>query len=102
MAEQFKAYESAYPGSMSERDDGLYVRRDDPHSLAVALLGIVGHQGRQIEDLEAALKEARDGSASRIRTCDACGSGPWSTSWDPESKDRESKKFFCPNCTGAT
>lgn len=59
---EFKAYESAYPGSMTEREDGLYIRRDDPHSLAVALLGIIGHQERQLEDLKAALKEARDGS----------------------------------------
>lgn len=49
------AFESAYPGSMSERKDGNYIQRDDPASLAAALLETIEQQRRKIEDMQAAL-----------------------------------------------
>lgn len=33
--------------------------------------------------------------------CDACGSGPWHKEWDRDSENRTSRKWYCPNCTGA-
>jgi hypothetical protein len=54
------AFDSAYPGSMFDRPDGSYVRRDDPASLAAALLETIERQKRRIEDLEAALDFGTD------------------------------------------
>lgn len=54
------AFESAYPGSMHECRDGNYVRRDDPHSLASALLERMAEQGRTIEDLQLRVGFDRD------------------------------------------
>lgn len=45
-----KYFDSAYPGSMSERKDGSYVEREDSQSLALALL----------ENLYAAQRDAED------------------------------------------
>jgi hypothetical protein len=43
MSDAFKvrAFDSAYPGSMSEKDHGGYVERDDAKSLAGALLALI-------------------------------------------------------------
>lgn len=49
------AFDTAYPGSMSERPDANYVRRDDPESLAAALIECIRARDREIEDLKAAL-----------------------------------------------
>jgi hypothetical protein len=57
-----KAYESAYPGSMCERRDGDYIRRDDLDSLLEAIRELVTEHKRTAEDLSdaAALYRARE------------------------------------------
>ena len=46
-------WDSAYPGSMRERDDGFYIRRDDHASLAAGLVELIASRDREIEDLAA-------------------------------------------------
>lgn len=46
-----EAYESAYPGSMYEREDGGFIRRDDAESLALSLLALIKSGDRAAEDL---------------------------------------------------
>lgn len=60
------AFDSAYAGSMSAREDGGYIRRDDAHSLATALLNLIRSGDRAAEDAAAALKEAR-GELNELR-----------------------------------
>jgi len=50
-----EAYDSAYPGSMSQREDGSFIRREDAESLASALLALVKSGDREAEDLKDAL-----------------------------------------------
>lgn len=54
------AFDSAYPGSMSERADGHYVERDDVPSMLAALLERDREQTDRIEDLEEALRQIGD------------------------------------------
>jgi hypothetical protein len=54
------AFDSAYPGSMSERADGNYVLRSDAPSLAAALLEQIAAQDRRLEDAERALDAAHE------------------------------------------
>jgi hypothetical protein len=44
---------------------------------------------------------AQASESKPTEVCDGCGSGPWRWQWDPDSKARKSRKFYCPNCTGA-
>lgn len=53
-----RAFSSAYPGSMFEREDGDYIERSDAASLAEALLEIVKKGSDRMEDLAAQLAEA--------------------------------------------
>lgn len=53
-----KAYQTAYPGSMMESADGAYVRRDDPESLAAALLECVRREQERSDNLTGALDDA--------------------------------------------
>lgn len=51
----FRTYESAYPGSMFERDGhGEYISRDDTDSLALGLLDSISQLKARAEDAEAA------------------------------------------------
>lgn len=50
--EAIEAYESSYPGSMSEREDGGFIRRDDAESLAGSLLALIKSGDRAAEDLQ--------------------------------------------------
>lgn len=45
-----KAFDSAYPGSMCEREKGDYVKRKDAASLAAALLEQIHSRDREVED----------------------------------------------------
>lgn len=54
------AFDTAYPGSMSQRTEGDYIRRDDTASLAAALLERLEKQARTIEDLEALVARLRE------------------------------------------
>jgi len=58
-----EAYDSAYPGSMSQREDGSFIRREDADSLAGALLALVKSGDRAAEDLQDALTEANKDAA---------------------------------------
>lgn len=51
-----RTFDSAYPGSMFQREDGDYVRRADPDSLAAAMLEHIATREQRIRDLEDALK----------------------------------------------
>lgn len=50
------AFDTAYPGSMTERNDGYYLRRDDHKSLAVGLVELIASRDREIEDLRASVE----------------------------------------------
>ena len=50
-----EAYDSAYPGSVSQREDGSFIRREDAESLAGALLALVKSGDRAAEDLKDAM-----------------------------------------------
>lgn len=54
-----KGYDSAYPGSMHERNDGDYLCRNDHVSLASALVELIASRDREIADLRDALEEAQ-------------------------------------------
>lgn len=54
-----EAYDSAYPGSMHQREDGSFIRREDADSLAFALLALIKSGDRAAEDLQDALTEAK-------------------------------------------
>ena len=54
-----RAFDSAYPGSMFERNDGYYVKRKDAASLAAALLEQIHERDRDIEDAQFALDQLR-------------------------------------------
>jgi uncharacterized small protein (DUF1192 family) len=45
------AYSSAYPGSMFEREDGDYLKRDDAYSLAGALVTMVAALQNDLGDM---------------------------------------------------
>lgn len=60
MTHSVKSYDSAYPGSMSEREDGGYIQRDDAGSLAGALLALVESGDRAAEDLQGAVESLED------------------------------------------
>ncbi len=47
-----EAYDSAYPGSMFEREDGGFIRRDDAESLAGSLLAFIKSGDRAAGDLQ--------------------------------------------------
>lgn len=68
------AFDSAYAGSMFERPDGCYIRRDDPSSLAAALLEALAERDRKIEDLESALqaRDAHDEMMAALREVADC------------------------------
>lgn len=57
---KIEAYESAYPGSMFEREDGGFVRRDDAESLAGSLLALIKSGDHAAEDLRDALTKAEN------------------------------------------
>jgi hypothetical protein len=50
------AFNSAYPGSMSPREEGDYIERTDATSLAGALLEQIAGLTRQVEDLTAVVE----------------------------------------------
>lgn len=62
-----EAYDSAYPGSMHQREDGSFIRREDADSLAGALLALVKSGDRATEDLQDALAETKK-EADRLRS----------------------------------
>lgn len=53
-----EAYDSAYPSSMSEREDGGFIRRDDAESLVGSLLALIKSGDRAAEALIEAKKDA--------------------------------------------
>lgn len=58
-----KFWQSAYPGSMFEKEDGNYVDRDDNESLARTLVGNVAQLERELEswqDSDIRLRAERD------------------------------------------
>ena len=60
------AFDTAYPGSMSQREDGRYVERDDVGSLSGALLEQVESFRRRAEDAEDALAQDRAAVAKLV------------------------------------
>jgi len=50
-----KTFDTVYPGSMAQH--GQYIDRDDPDSLAAALLDQIAQRDHKIEDLEAKLSQ---------------------------------------------
>lgn len=46
-----RAFDTAYPGSMSEKPHGDYIFREDVHSLAAALVERIHELERKVEDL---------------------------------------------------
>ncbi|MGH7462816.1 MAG: hypothetical protein ACREMA_17555 [Longimicrobiales bacterium] len=50
-----KGWDSAYPGSMAQRNDGYFLRRDDHTSLAAALVELIASRDREIDDLREAV-----------------------------------------------
>ena len=58
-----RAYDSAYPGSMCDRDNGSYILRDDYTSLAAALLECIAARDREIEDLCEVIATPQDPAA---------------------------------------
>jgi hypothetical protein len=58
-----KAYNSSYPGSMSEKADGRYIFREDAASLAGALVEQIATLKRQREDLMEMVKELQRSGA---------------------------------------
>lgn len=56
---KIEAYESAYPGSMFEREDGGFIRRDDAESLAGSLLALIKSGDRATEDANDEIKSLR-------------------------------------------
>lgn len=53
------AYDTAYPGSMSIREDGYYISREDPESMLAALMENIKEYRLRIEDLRDALAEEK-------------------------------------------
>lgn len=53
-------WDSAYPGSISPREDGQYIDRDDSKSLAYALLRKIEDQDKTIEDFQSLNVDAND------------------------------------------
>lgn len=51
MKAHIQAYDSAYPGSMVDRDDGYYLCRNDHKSLAAGLVELIASRDRELEDL---------------------------------------------------
>lgn len=70
-----EAYDSAYPGSMSKREDGSFIRREDADSLAGALLAMVKSGDRAAEDLQAALIAEGEAAARYLAALAALISG---------------------------
>ena len=54
---EIRAFDSAYPGSMSQRNDGYYVERDDHKSMAAALVELIGSRDRELDDLRDAITQ---------------------------------------------
>lgn len=52
-------WDTAYPGSMSERNDGYFLRRDDHKSLAAALIELIDSRDHEIEDLRDGIQSYR-------------------------------------------
>lgn len=61
MATELKicAFDSIHPGGMSQRADGGYIRRDDPASLAGALVALILSGDRAAEDAQAQAEQAK-------------------------------------------
>lgn len=54
-----KLYNSAYPGSMFEKQDGSYIEASDTSSMLESLAEHLKAKDRQIEDLEALVIQLR-------------------------------------------
>ena len=54
---EIRAFDSAYPGSMSQRNDGYYVERNDHKSMAAALVELISSRDRELEDLRGAITQ---------------------------------------------
>jgi hypothetical protein len=57
LAIRLRAFDTAYPGSMVERDDGGYVRRDDNQALIAALAANIAADKAAIQDLQDAAND---------------------------------------------
>ena len=68
-----KAYDSAYPGSMFEHNDGDYVERKDAASLAAALLEQVHSRDDQIEDWRASAVRLEGALRGLVGVIEAAG-----------------------------
>lgn len=65
-------FDTAYAGSMFEKDGGDHVRRDDPESLAAALLECSLKQWADLEDAKAELVQLeaqRDALLACLQAC---------------------------------
>ncbi len=69
-----KAFDTAYPGSMCEREDGYYVERNDHKSMAAALVELIASRDREIEDLREAVIQLKRFVEAAPYLLDACES----------------------------
>jgi len=67
MKQNVVAYDSAYPGSMCERENGRYIDRDDQNSLAAALVELIASRDREIEDLRYVLAIEKQDAARYLK-----------------------------------
>lgn len=68
-----KAFDSAYPGSMCERENGDYVERKDAASLAAALLEQIHSRDREIEDWQATAIRLENAVRGLVSVIEAAG-----------------------------
>lgn len=67
------AYDTAYPGSMCEREGGDYVERKDTASLAAALLEQIHSRDREIEDWQATAIRLENALRGLVGVIEAAG-----------------------------
>lgn len=68
-----RAFDSAYPGSMFERNDGYYVERKDVASLAAAMLEQIHARDRDIEDWQATAIRMENALRGLVGVIEAAG-----------------------------
>ena len=88
------AFDSAYPGSMCEREHGGYVERDDANSLAAALLALVKSGDRATTDATERIAELESENAEAQELLRRAGERIPHSKFCAESGTSE----HCPRC----